>query len=44
MCVCDADTEESAWATVAALNRAAETVRQHVPGYERRIPELAIPE
>jgi hypothetical protein len=42
--VCDAGTEESARATVAALNRAAETVLQHIPGYERRITELAIPE
>ena len=34
--VCEAYTEESAKAIVAALNRAAETVRDHINRYEQK--------
>jgi hypothetical protein len=39
--VCDADAEESATATVAALNRAAETVRDHINLYDQKIIPVA---
>lgn len=34
--VCEAATEDSAKAIVAALNSAAETVRQHIKRYEQK--------